>query len=63
MKEIQKLKIERDSLQQSLHTSQERCSGLEKDNEVILKNMSALWKTSMAQLRQKTVEVATAKRE
>ncbi|XP_050736401.1 serine-rich adhesin for platelets-like isoform X2 [Eriocheir sinensis] len=63
MKEIEKLKIERDSLQQSRHTLQERCSGLEKDNEVLLKNMSSLWKTSMAQLRQKSNELAAAKRE
>ena len=63
LKEITKLKEEREKLQESLNTSQERCSGLEKDNETLLSNVSSLWKTSISQIRQKANELATVKRE
>lgn len=63
LQEIKKLKAQHEQLQESLNSSQQRCLGLEKDNETLLNNMSSLWKTSVSQLRQKTTEVTTLKRE
>ncbi|KAK8401241.1 hypothetical protein O3P69_002778 [Scylla paramamosain] len=63
LQELKKLKAEQEQLQESLRSSQQRCLGLEKDNETLLNNMSSLWKTSVSQLRQKTNELTTLKRE
>lgn len=61
--EVAKLKVEKEILQKQLDESQNRCIGLESDNETLLSNISALWKTAMSQLREKCSELALLKRE
>lgn len=63
MQEINKLKLEKEQMAQKLETIEQRCTGLEKDNTTLLSNMSALWKTANAQLREKNSAISTLTRE
>ncbi|XP_071544677.1 uncharacterized protein [Panulirus ornatus] len=61
--EVARLKLEKETLEKQLDESQNRCIDLESDNEILLSNISALWKTAMSQLRKKCSELAMLKRE
>ncbi|XP_037778209.1 uncharacterized protein LOC119574979 [Penaeus monodon] len=55
--EVTQLKEEMEVLRMQLKESEKRCEGLEHDNQVLLTNISSLWKTAISQIKQKIQQI------